>query len=339
VVIADTGICGIDEFDKLDETDRTSIHEVMEQQTVSVSKAGLNVQLNARTAILAAANPSYGRYDTSKSVMQNVNLPHSLMSRFDLQFLMLDNPDEADDKRLAEHILQVHQKGSKAADIGSDESEDERDDVEGGVHQGVPNLSADGFALVDPTTLRHFVMKAQTITPIIPEECASLIQQKYVDMRVQERLLRNLTGEENSYTTPRTLFSIVRLAQARARLRFSDVVSFEDIEEAVRLMAASKRSISEATNKQKRGKSQSDTSDPLGNILEILRKLDRTKSLLPNYDGYLSMAEAEQHALPAGYSKQQIKDTVRQYAEFNLIWFRDAGNEREFGFTDRLEQR
>eukprot|EP00516_Mucochytrium_quahogii_P006035 CAMPEP_0203751936 /NCGR_PEP_ID=MMETSP0098-20131031/5925_1 /ASSEMBLY_ACC=CAM_ASM_000208 /TAXON_ID=96639 /ORGANISM=" , Strain NY0313808BC1" /LENGTH=518 /DNA_ID=CAMNT_0050641875 /DNA_START=77 /DNA_END=1630 /DNA_ORIENTATION=+ len=253
MVLADRGVVCIDEFDKMSQADRVAIHEVMEQQTVTIAKAGIHASLNARCSVVAAANPILGNYAKNEPVAYNVNLPDSLLSRFDLLFIVLDNLGAENDREIADHMLRLHryQKpghegipmtgGGGGGDGGQMalEEDDDREDMTAPMYQKFDPLLHGGYAsqnksrrdeLLHPEFIRKYIHYAKSrIKPVLSAEACEYIDEEYARLREEH-------DEKTLPITARQLESFIRLATAHAKARLSNVVEVVDSEQALRIM-------------------------------------------------------------------------------------------------------
>jgi replicative DNA helicase Mcm len=225
LVLADQGLAAIDELDKMSEQDRSAMHEAMEQQSISIAKAGITATLQARCAILGAANPKLGRFHEHALMVEQIDLPPALFSRFDVIFSIIDKPDSVWDAKLADHILKVHRTGE--------------------VHRlkeyldGLPlpdGIIEDDLMSVEPIYEPEFVSKyvayaKSRIFPVLTDEALNDIKDYYITIRKRGE------GEEASVPlTARQLEAFIRLAEASARVRLSDYVTKEDADRAIRIV-------------------------------------------------------------------------------------------------------
>ena len=216
MVLADGGVICIDEFDKMRETDRVAIHEAMEQQTISIAKAGITCVLNSRVSVLAAANPVHGRYDDLKSIGDNIDLMATILSRFDCIFIVRDIKNAERDREIAHHVMGVH------------------------INAAMSEVTPEGD--IDMATLKKYVCFCrERCAPRLNDAAAAMLNSQYVQVRNQARLnLANSPGQNQVVPiTIRQLEALIRLSESLAKMRLSSEATEMDVEEALRLFNVS----------------------------------------------------------------------------------------------------
>lgn len=248
VVLADLGIAAIDEFEKMKPEDRTALHEMMEQQTVTIAKGGIYATLNARTAILAACNPVLGRYNPFQNLTENIGtLPIPLLTRFDIIFVFRDQPSPAEDEKLATHILAVHARRT---------------------YTTPPPIE---FSL-----LKKYLTYAKRVSPSLTKAAMDRLRDFYLELR------RTGGAEDSIPPTPRTLEALIRISTARARVLLRDEVTEEDALAAIALMNRMVEDVlTDATTKKtdfgiQLGKPVGETKN-LRAAMEVLKALEGTE--------------------------------------------------------------
>ncbi|XP_063985319.1 DNA replication licensing factor Mcm3 [Diachasmimorpha longicaudata] len=278
MVLADRGVICIDEFDKMSDIDRTAIHEVMEQGRVTIAKAGIHASLNARCSVLAAANPVYGRYDQYKTPMENIGLQDSLLSRFDLLFVMLDIVDSDQDNIIGEHVVRMHryrkptEQDGEALPLNSkadmlstrDVDAEETDKEDNSVYEKYdPLLHGNSRAKTDQILsvkfMRKYIHIARCMKPKLTEEAGKAIATEYSRLRSEETA--QVDEARTQPVTARTLETLIRLSTAHAKARLSKSVTLDDANAAIELMQfALFKKVLEKEKKNKRRRLESEAS-------------------------------------------------------------------------------
>ena len=231
LVLADMGVAAVDEMDKMQKEDRSALHEAMEQQTISVAKAGITATLKSRCALLGAANPKYGRFDDYAPISDQINMPASLLSRFDLIFVMTDKPDKKRDNAIAEHILKAHS-------IGELIQQHRKNPIEGVDDDYITEQLKPVTPAIDPVLFRKYVAYAKrTCYPILSEDAKSALIAYYMN-------LRDIADTSKPVpVTARQLEALVRLAEASARVRLSPKIEQADAVRVIKIVDACLRQV------------------------------------------------------------------------------------------------
>ncbi|XP_011956233.1 DNA replication licensing factor MCM3 isoform X2 [Ovis aries] len=353
MVLADRGVVCIDEFDKMSDMDRTAIHEVMEQGRVTIAKAGIHARLNARCSVLAAANPVYGRYDQYKTPMENIGLQDSLLSRFDLLFIMLDQMDPEQDREISDHVLRMHRYrapgeqdgdamplGSAVDILATDDpnfTPDDQQDTQ--IYEKHDNLlhgvKKKKEKMVSAAFMRKYIHVAKIIKPVLTQESAAYIAEEYSRLRSQDSMSSDTA--RTSPVTARTLETLIRLATAHAKARMSKTVDLQDAEEAVELVqyAYFKKVLEKEKKRKKPSEDESDAEDEVEKSQEDQEQKTKRRRTSPSdakegdsydpYDFTNTEEEMPQVHTPKATDSQETKESQKvELSESRLKAFKAA---------------
>lgn len=300
LVLADMGIAAVDEMDKMAKEDRSALHEAMEQQTVSIAKAGITATLKTRCALLGAANPKMGRFDEYAPIAEQINMPPSLLSRFDLIFIMEDKPEEKLDRAIGEHILKAHS-------VGELIEHNSKFPMEGIDEEYIKRQLAPVTPEIDPELFRKYIAYSKrTCFPILSDDAREHIMSYYLNLRRM--------ADDNSKPVPvtaRQLEGLVRLAEASARIRLSDEIDFSD---ADRVIAIADRCLKKVAYDAETGTYDIDklVTGVSKKRRDIARILKETIRELADDKGNAQIADITGSLVTAGYKKDDIEKMVEK---------------------------
>jgi replicative DNA helicase Mcm len=298
LVLADMGMAAVDELDKMDKEDRSSLHEAMEQQSISVAKAGITATLRSRCALLGAANPKMGRFDEYAPIAEQINMPPSLLSRFDLIFIMTDKPDAARDMAIADHILKAHS-------VGELIEKRKRMPMEGVTDEYIQRELKPVTPDIEPLLFRKYIAYAKrNCFPTIQPEAREKLRDYYLS-------LRNLADTNKPVpVTARQLEALVRLGEASARVRLSPTIELEDADRVIKIVDTCLRQVaydaesgSFDIDKWTTGVSKRQR-DIIRTVKEIIRDVGGD-------DGSANLEQVIEEMIRQGFTKDKVEGTLK----------------------------
>jgi len=316
LVLADMGMAAVDELDKMTDQDRSSMHEAMEQQQISVAKAGITATLQCRCSLLGAANPKYGRFQEHQYIAEQINMPPALLSRFDLIFAMTDKPSADRDASITNHILKSHRRGQVLR--YEDPATISGVDVERILSDTTTMMPA-----LDRDFFRKYVAYSKKINPVLSDEAMAIISQYYLKIRKQ--------GEGEGASVPitaRQLEAFVRLSEASARARLSTIVEADDAQRAVRIVEYYLRRIAGEGDKLDFDIIATGTSHSQREQIGILKKLVSGLAKSAEFKKGVPAEEIYKSAMAEGITEDRAKTLLKRLAQNGEIYSPSPGHYR-----------